>query len=145
MLYYIAGPYSNDALHTACQEIESNNSAYVRARSSELWKIIKNLQNERKEKVNIIQIKPTNWEDYCYQRNTRKAFLEYSKTVKSLINPDLVKDGKEKLFRISTTIFNKIINAEAPLRECKTAHMTSTLANGDRGKCENFRGIGVRW
>lgn len=144
------------------------------ARNSESWKLIKNLQADRKEKVNITQIKPTDWENYYKNLLTesKKEFLEdeealetqeheeivitqelVQKAIKTLknnkssgpggINPELVKHGPEKLVRIITTLFNKIINEEEPPREWKTANMTSIFKKGNREKCENYRGIAV--
>ena len=57
---------------------------------------------------------------------------------------ELIKTGGQKLFEITTTLLNKIINGEKKPQEWKVAIITSIIKKADPRKCENYRGMSVR-
>jgi hypothetical protein len=59
------------------------------------------------------------------------------------ITIELIKSGGQKLLEMITILLNKIINGEKIPEEWKVAIITSIRKNGDKRKCENYRGMSV--
>ena len=57
---------------------------------------------------------------------------------------ELIKRGGQKLLEMITILLNKIINGGKVPEEWKVAIITLIHKNGDKRKCENYRGISVR-
>ena len=55
----------------------------------------------------------------------------------------LIKSGSQKLLEMITILLNKIINGGKVPKEWKVAIITSIHKNGDKRKCESYRGISV--